>query len=311
MVYIECMSTLITLLDSILGPHKAYAKGEYYFACPFCFHHNRKFAVNINKKAWHCWHCDQRGNRLLSLFRKLDCSREQIHQLYDLLKEDIPYINEDIIETYLTLPREFHPLYIQSELIEYKHALLYLKERGITAFDIMKHNIGFCTSGEYKGRIIIPSYDEDRKLNFFTGRSYFKDEKFRYKNPPISKNIIGFDWLINWNYPVVLVEGVFDAIAVKRNSIPLFGKTLPKKLQEKILIKRPPIVYILLDSDALKQTTIISQKFMNEGIDVRVVEVPTNIDASDLGFEEIQKRISSSESLTFKNLIEKKLALVQ
>lgn len=304
------MSTLISLLDSILGFHKTYAKGEYYYACPFCHHHNRKFAVNIVKKKWQCWHCNQRGNRLLSLFRKLNCSKEQIHELYGILKEDIPYIKDDS-PTHLSLPSEFQPLWKPNKLIAYKHAMLYLTKREITAFDIMKHEIGFCTDGEYKNRIIIPSYDENKVLNFFTGRSYLENEKFRYKNPPISKNVIGFDWLINWKYPIVLVEGVFDAISVKRNAIPLFGKTLPRKLQNKILEKRPPIIYILLDSDALKQSALISQKFMNEGIEVRIVEVPMDIDAAEVGFEEIQKRIAIAEPLTFKNLIEKKLSLIE
>jgi hypothetical protein len=42
------------------------------------------------------------------------------------------------------------------------------------------------------------------------------------------KNIIGFENMINWNVPIVLCEGAFDAIAIKRNAIPLFGKNISK-----------------------------------------------------------------------------------
>ena len=36
---------------------------------------------------------------------------------------------------------------------------------------------------------------------------------------------------INWEEPIILVEGVFDAMAVKRNVIPLFGKLVLDKLK--------------------------------------------------------------------------------
>ena len=50
--------------------------------------------------------------------------------------------------------------------------------------------------------------------------------------PKVSKDIIGFNLFINWNEPIVIVEGAFDAIAVKRNAIPLFGKVILDKLFE-------------------------------------------------------------------------------
>ena len=86
--------------------------------------------------------------------------------------------------------------------------------------------------------VIIPSYDSEGKLNFFVGRSYYKDATIRHKNPKVSKNIIGFESTINWKMPIVIVEGAFDAIAVKRNAIPLFGKKIMAVLKEKILLEK-------------------------------------------------------------------------
>ncbi len=68
----------------------------------------------------------------------------------------------------------------------------------------------------------------------------------KYKNPKVSKDIIGFDLFINWDLPIVLCEGVFDAIAIKRNAIPLFGKTIPKSLHKKIIEKKVRDIYICL-----------------------------------------------------------------
>ena len=43
-----------------------------------------------------------------------------------------------------------------------------------------------------------------------------------------------FENQINWDEPITLVEGVFDAMAVKRNAIPILGKFIPKTLNDSI-----------------------------------------------------------------------------
>ena len=57
---------------------------------------------------------------------------------------------------------------------------------------------------------------------------------------------------INWSQPIILCEGAFDAIAIKRNAIPLFGKIIQPVLQRKIIEKRVRDIYICLDADALR-----------------------------------------------------------
>ena len=110
-------------------------------------------------------------------------------------------------------------------------------KRGFTDDDILKHNIGYCDEGKYSNRIIIPSYDSNGGLNFFVGRDFYKS-KLKYLNSFTSKDVIGFDLFINWDEPIILCEGVFDAMSFKRNAIPLFGKTMPKRLHKKILQKK-------------------------------------------------------------------------
>ena len=59
--------------------------------------------------------------------------------------------------------------------------------------------------------------------------------------------------------PVVLVEGMFDAIAVRRNSIPLLGKIMSDKLKQVLIETKPPEVYVMLDRDAQKEAMKIEQ----------------------------------------------------
>ena len=47
------------------------------------------------------------------------------------------------------------------------------------------------------------------KLNFFIGRDIF-DSKLKYRNSPTPKDIIGFDLFVNWEEPILLVEGALD-----------------------------------------------------------------------------------------------------
>ena len=99
------------------------------------------------------------------------------------------------------------------------HAMLFLRKRGITEQDIERYNLGYCVEGEYQNRIIIPSYDSNGKLNYFVGRDFYYASTLKYKNPPIPKDVIGFDLYVNWSLPIILVEGVFDAMIVL-NPIP-------------------------------------------------------------------------------------------
>ena len=82
--------------------------------------------------------------------------------------------------------------------------------------------------------IILPSYNAEGKLNYFTARNFNKHSTMKYKNPDVSRDIIGLELFINWNVPIILCEGIFDAIAIKRNVIPLLGKTIQKSLMKKI-----------------------------------------------------------------------------
>ena len=305
------MYELLELLDSVLGIHKNHPKGEFYYFCPFCNHSNPKLAVNLEKHGvWHCWHCNDHGS-VVSLFKKLGCTKEELNLLYKLLGEDHSHVKvEEGAPIPLTLPSEYRPMWeLPTSLnFSYKSAMQYILDRRITAADILRYQIGYCTDGPYSGRIIVPSYDADGKLNYFTARSFYSNEGLKYKNPPVSKNIIGFDFHINWKYSPILCEGVYDAIAIKRNAIPLLGKTIPTKLREKIINQNVSELYLALDDDALRSTSKIAEDFMMNGISVHIVRL-TGKDPSELGFVNMCELIKSTPKASFSDLIRLKSSL--
>ena len=153
----------------------------------------------------------------------------------------------------VVLPKEFISFPRASDGMKmtpiYKVPFNYLKQRNVTMEMMTKFNIGFCHEGEYKNRIIIPSYDEEGTLNYFTARSWEKKPYLKYKNPEAEKDIIIFnEFLIDWDKPISLVEGPFDSIFVD-NSIPMLGKKLGERLFT-ILYEKATKITIILDGDA-------------------------------------------------------------
>ena len=303
------MSEIVNLLNRVIGNRGRQLKkaNEYMYWSPFTSHHKPKLQINIQTQKWHCWISNQGGHKLFQLFRKLNASKEQYDELKDIVGEtkSLSSFNSKVKKKTLHLPKEFHPLWNGGDSIIKRHALSYIAKRGMGMADIIRYNIGYCSEGLYTNRIIVPSYDCEGNINYFVGRDIYSGG-MKYKNPPISKDVIGFDLFINWDEPIVLCEGVFDAMAIKRNAIPLFGKTIPKKLMKKIYEKQVKTIYILLDSDAIKDAIKLTDKLMKNGINVYFVKLKDE-DPSDMGFKKVINLIKKSEETSFSDLIRMRL----
>jgi len=307
---------LLQLLESILGKGKSTSGNNIAFFSPFQSHYKPKLEIDINttsagENAWHCWISDKKGRSIASLFKQLNLPKERFEQLNRII-ESSKYRNTNTdskpVQT-IQLPAEYIPLWKKKSTPDYRNAIHYLAKRGVTIFDILKYRIGYCESGEYSGKIIIPSYDAAGQLNYFVSRAFYKADTQKHKNPKISKDIIGFEMFINWSQPIILCEGSFDAIAVKRNAIPLFGKIIQPALQKKIIEERVRDIYICLDADALKNALNIAERFMGEGLNVYFVELQDQ-DASELGFKQITEIIENTDILTFERVMELRMGLL-
>lgn len=300
---------LVSLVDSVLGKGKQTSRGNYAYHCPFCKHHKPKLEINFteNKKGhnpWHCWVCNTRGKTIPNLLKKVE-AYDKIEEAKKLIPQG-SFVEEVVVHTELSLPKEFTPLMDNPSNIMAKHALAYLKRRGVTMEDIIKYHMGYCENGEYQNMVIIPSYDANGNLNYFTARSFEKESYRKYKNPSVSRDIVPFEMFINWSSPLVLCEGPFDAIAIKRNAIPLLGKNIQTNLMKKIISSKVEKIYIALDKDATKAALNFCEMFMNEGKEVHLLEMDDK-DPSDLGFERFTKLIQKSTPLTLSGLLSKKL----
>lgn len=301
---------LVNITNKILkesGKHTA--RGNLAYHCPKCNHSKQKLEINFDESSPHygnfgCWVCGFKSKNLLSLFKYLEVDSEIFNEVKSLYKKNTTTFIASNVK--LELPKEYLSI-LDNKNIWAKHALTYLKSRGITESDILKYNIGYCEEGLYSKMIIIPSYDESGKLNYFTARSFDKNSKVKYRNPECSRDIIPFELFINWDLPIVLCEGPFDALSIKRNVIPLLGKNIQNNLMKKLVTSKVKKIYIALDSDAIKQSLKFCELLMNEGKEIYLVELKEK-DPSEIGFKKFTELIQNTSPLTEYKLMEKKLS---
>lgn len=261
------MNYLINIFENFLGDTKKHnhETGQAAFDCPACSMEKGMYQgdgkgnleINYNKGVYKCWVCYETNHMygsLENLIKKYG-NKTQLKE-YLLLKPENQFANKDHDKIIVRLPEGYKKL---SECTDkdYKSDLAkkYLKNRNIGEDIIEEFNIGYTISGDFKNRVIIPSYDEDGNLNYFIARWFLnKKTKVKYLNPHAEKyEIIFNENKINWDATIYLVEGVTDHIVVP-NSIPLLGKFLSEKLKEKLLEKSKAFIVVLLDSDAYEDS---------------------------------------------------------
>ena len=298
------------LLESVLGKSKSARGGEEaVFTCPSCNHHKKKLTLNLLTQKFQCWVCGYKGHRAFKLLKAVSASPKtyeilrDIDSQYSFKKQTIVKRSTDS----LRLPQGVTPIMSSSAILS-KHALHYLNQRGITSQDVVKYNLHYCEQGDLKNMVIIPSYDNNGFLNYYVGRSFDKNAYIKHKLASSTKDIIGFEMYINWDLPIILCEGAFDAMAIKRNAIPLFGKRISDSLMKKIIESNVKKIYLALDEDALKDAFKHAETFMGYGKKVYLIEMGDK-DPSELGFKTFTKLLHKATKLTTSILMKNKLAL--
>lgn len=305
---------LLGALENLLGKGHRRAKGNYSFACPFCSHYKPKLEVNLNPDSayfgyWECWVCGEKGRSIKTLLKHMKISSEEAYQVLRFVQKSDKNKEGEQVSTQIRLPDEFQPLWLaEPNSVEAIRVKNYLSSRGLGPNDWIKYGIGYCTKGKYANRVIISSYDENNNLNYFVARS-ISDTYFKYLNPEASKDeIICFENFIDWSKPVIVCEGVFDAMAIKRNCTCLLGKRLSKALIKKLVENPVSEVYLVLDRDARSTAIDVCQTLLEFDKKVYFVTPPKK-DPSETGFELMTKTLQYAEELTFKRLVELRLGL--
>ena len=299
----------INILKNTLGGFDRQGK-EYLFTCPKCKHHKPKLSVNLKKNCFKCWVCDYSGRKISRLIRnhgsftdfKQWRSYDDQIELTDFDKLLSVFKKEE--EPTLELPSEFDSLVGSNTTFSSLRARRYLKDRGLTKSDIQKYMVGFCNEGQYKGYVVVPSFNMSGDVNFFIARNYTGGWR-NYMNPRVSKNKMIFNELfLDFYQEITVVEGVFDAIKAGDNSVPLLGSSLSEesKLFQKIVLYDTP-VYLALDYDAEAKSIRMIKKLLNYGIEVYKVDTTGFKDVGEMTKEQFNIRKQNAMPMTQENIL--------
>ena len=302
---------IFQLLESILGRAEDLPdrNGDAVFLCPNCNHTKPHLVVNIRKTPglYHCWICEFSSRGHAKSLKRLgfvkesklfadehSILREDLNQEYilKLLYDELENKKQDYNKE-LNIPDSYKQLYFYKNSFQYNIGNDYLIKRGIHEDDLLKYNIHYSIE---ERRVLFPSYDSSLKLNYYVARSVDDDVFNKYDNPELPKiDIVFNEHLINWNKELFIVEGVFDSVISRKNSIPLLGSSLKKdyRLTKLIGQNKTPVV-LSLDPDAFEKQCNIAELLIKNNISVKVVDMRDETrDIAEMGTDEYEKYVKS------------------
>lgn len=261
--------------------------------CPVCSENSekKKFSINTDNWSCHCWVCGVKGRTPYRILKDNVCQEMalEFQQRFSNDKSSIKNINEDI-EDIVELPSGFLPLFLKKNVFDpdIKSCISYLRSRGLTQKDLWYFKLCTATTGRFRRRIIIPSFDTDGDLNYFSARSIDKDVFPKYLNSKNKKTDIIFNEInIDWKNELTIVEGPFDLFKCNQNSTCLLGSNLSGNsfLFKRIIANKTPIL-IALDSDMRKKSIKIAETLLSYDCEVRVLNLEHFHDVGEMSKKE-------------------------
>ena len=192
----------------------------------------------------------------------------------------------------------------------FRRARQYLTGRGVPPEHWLALGIGACDvtcydgtdvaevklARQMNGRVVVPVMEVDGTWRGYVGRAHYANKFMPYRNHP-------GNWREDcvWNpmaltvetdTPVLVTEGLFDALPSYPDSIALLGK--PTELQEDLIVKAVRPVCMLLDGDAWRLSKAVAIRLMLRGCTVGFVKLPPKRDPNDLEPERLMQAAVTS-----------------
>lgn len=311
--------------------------------CPFCAQktdnlEKKKLVIRTDDFLTHCWVCGYRATNLINLLAKFHPAYLEEYKTTFKIKakhklarahwlESIFHSFGDEVNKTIEIPLEESKVCLPKEFImiapnmgkrirAVDSAWKYLNSRGITKEDLWLWKLGLTQTKDvedkdYRFRIIVPSFDAEGILNYFSARTYWDQWKGpKYANPSIKRESIIFNELmIDWSQEVTLVEGVFDLMKTPGNSSCLLGSNIDPsyKLFQKIILCNTPIL-LALDADVKSKTLGIAKLFASYGIRVRILDmINGKLDVGQMTKEEFLQAANAAKEFSMDDYLMEKL----
>lgn len=251
---------------------------EWLMTCPVC--QREKLTVNVTRRTWHCWICEQygpmtaRGKRsvvrgaggVLGLVELLErCSREEasrkvLEEARIVLGTMPVFRTRDVFapSPAQAVPAIPHPPHWQPIY----GILPYMQKRGITMEDVHSFGLYWCSAGRYVNRLVFPVY-EDGQLVYFQARAMWEprpgEQFIKALNPPKEHtSVVSSDVLMNLDqarhYPrVAIVEGPVDCVHAGPSAVATFGKRISDRQLARLLKAGVRAIDLMWDGPTVKE----------------------------------------------------------
>jgi len=194
----------------------------------------------------------------------------------------------------IELPSEFRCLTGREESMAAQPYLKYARRRGLTDELIRKYNIGYCLTGRYAKRLIVPVYHFGKVVNFVARTIGILEPKV-LTPPGNEQSQFCFNLDNIWGAKEVLVvEGVFDALVLPDKAVATFGKKISKAQVALLKTAGVETVTFCYDEDAIVEAYDFANTYLFQ-LNSRLIELPPGEDPSSLGREQMLKLVKTAK----------------
>ena len=287
---------------------RKYRRGWLKGNCPSCGAQD-KFGVNMGQNRTNCFKCgfNKKPLNVISFIEGHNTYEETRNFLG--LFEGLEYYEppvEVLKQKRVELPESYKLISLGDST--FSHICRnYLRKRGFSISKLEMAGIGYCTSGDYALRIIIPYYISG-KLVYYNARKVVDDDTVKFKNPTLDEVGIGKSLLIYnrdclYTYKrVYLVESATNALTIGDTAFGIGGKTL-SDYQFGEIVKSPcEEVVIILDPDAWDWAIKAAMKLIWHKR-VKLVRLEDETDVNNIGRKKTMRYVKSSKWVTYNDLL--------
>lgn len=281
--------------------------GEIAMRCPRCspHHDNRRRTLSINTQndRWQCFRCPDgfkgRKKQLGRLLKELG-----LEHLTPMMEADEVLIEDDSLEKIrrrllmgepepassdsirpLQLPEHYRTDWDSTTMGRMLYRYL-VQERRLDEEVILKYRLGYCANGPYAGGIVLPVFMR-RVLRFWqVRRVMLNDNAAKYDSPKVDKRSVLFDYDSIEPENVVVVEGVFDKLALGGSGVAILGKQITDEQIALLQKKSVKTVTVLLDGEAWREAKQLAYEIRKKlwGVQlVKALRLPFGQDPGKLG----------------------------
>lgn len=278
--------------------------------CPFCKSNDRKklkLSIHLEKNFYHCWVCDKKGSNIPYLVKQISPNHvPEAENLFKTYKKTFNLFEEETLEEAINV--ELPPGFVflaesfDSSDPDIKATFKYAIKRGTNKHKMWMLRLGASHDPEFRRMLILPSYDAEGKLNFYTCRKIDIGTKngFKYKNAVVPKqNIIFNEINLDFSIPLTIVEGPLDLLKTNDNATCLLGSSLtPKMKLFQEIVKNKTDVILALDDDVYDKTLKIAKTLSEYDINVKILNTSIAEDVGDMSITQFKETYEKAKEVS-------------